>query len=93
MTENKDPQGNIYYSFENQNDKKLILEADENNGMFYPANGLAYDGGVVFSFENEGKYYFGLLEAGMNPLYVSDLNYFEKDGFYRTEYGLKLIVV
>ena len=83
MTENKDPKGNIYYSFESQlknGDEAIVLTTDDNNGMFYPANGVAYDNGVVFGF-NGTKYYFGLYEAGMNPLYVSNLNYFEKDGF------------
>ena len=83
MTENKDPKGNIYYSFESQlknGDEAIVLTTDDNNGMFYPANGVAYDNGVVFGF-NGTKYYFGLYEAGMNSLYVSNLNYFEQDGF------------
>ena len=93
MTENKDPQGNIYYSFVNQKEVPLVNERGDVNqqkGMFYSANGVAYNEGVAFELNRRsfgirdfqaGKYNFGLYEAGMNPLYVSNLNWFEEDGF------------
>ena len=93
MTENKDPQGNIYYSFVNQKEVPLVNgrgDVNQQKGMFYPANGVAYNAGVAFELSRRsfgirdfqaGKYNFGLYKAGMNPLYVSNLNWFEEDGF------------
>ena len=103
MTESKDPQGDIYYSFTNQDGVLLVCakgDADQKKGMFYPSNGIAYDNGVTFnlkkasfgisSITSAGKYNFGLYGAANITLHVENLNWYEKDGFSVTiKYGEK----
>ncbi len=90
MTESKDLDGKVYYSFECK-EKGVILKATGEagtgvDGRFFPANGAKYNNGVVFNVDggtlNEAKKnYFGLYEAGDISLTVKDLNFFEQDGF------------
>ena len=94
VTESADLDGNVYYSFKNQDGDQLkSVKATSPNedptgldGRFFSANNAKYNNGVVLSVDgfelNEGnKNYFGLYEAGKNVLTVGNLNYFEQDGF------------
>ena len=89
--------GNVYYTFENQNEVTLKIEGGDEmalKGALRPVNNAEYNKGVVFALDgkqDDGKWYlgtsedkksiFGLYEAGKNVLTVEDLNYFEQDGF------------
>ena len=94
VTESEDLDGNVYYSFKNQDGVQLksVANADDTknptglDGRFFSANNAKYNNGVVFecgpaALKNSNKAYFGLYEAGKNVLSVADLNYFEQDGF------------
>ena len=87
--------GNVYYTFENQNEVTLKIEdgnAMAKNGALQPVNNAEYNKGVVFKLDGgQGSpiyletatknSIFGLYEAGKNVLTVENLNYFEQDGF------------
>ena len=85
VTESEDLDGNVYYSFKNQEGVQLKSSENSSNpsnnptgldGRFFSANNAKYNNGVVFAcgpngLKNSNKAYFGLYEAGKN----------EQDGF------------
>ena len=89
VTETKRANGEIEYSFKNQNDVQLKSAEGAGTGtegVFAPVNNIAYNKGVAFKVDGlelnlTSINYFGLYKAGNVALTGAQLNGFEKDGF------------